>query len=152
LNGGGDFLTRIEKSIEISAPPENVWQAIQPENTPQWFEQFKRVEWTSSEIHKKGSTFRVSSYIAGSQWDFDAKMDEVKDNQQGIWHTTSGNIKSAIEADLRPVAPGTKLSMSMVYKLPYGVVGRMFDRIRMHKEVDMDFEVGLQDLKYILEK
>jgi uncharacterized membrane protein len=145
-------LTRIEKSIEINSPPENVWLAVLPENMPQWFEQFKKVDWTSEETHKKGSTFRVSSDIAGMKSDFDAEMIEVKENQKGIWHTTSGSINGIVEADLIPKDSGTKLSMSMDYKLPHSVIGKMFDKIRVHKELDMDFKVGLQDLKYILEK
>jgi hypothetical protein len=40
----------------------------------------------------------------------------------------------------------------MNYKLPYSVIGMMLDRIRVHKELERDFEVGLKDLKYILEK
>ncbi len=145
-------MTRIEKSIEINAPPETVWMAILPENMPQWFEPFKKVEWTSKEAHRKGSTFRVNSDIAGSKSDFDAEMTNVKENQQGVWHTTSGSINGVAEADLSPTESGTKLSMSMDYKLPYSVIGRMFDKIRMHKELDRDFEVGLEDLKYILER
>ena len=145
-------MTKIEKSIEIGASPENVWLAILPENMPQWFEQFKRVEWTSEEIHKKGSTFHVTSEIADTKSDFDAEMTDVEDNRRGIWRTTSGSIKGVTEADLIPVAFGTELSVTMDYKLPYSVIGKMFDKIRMHKELDKDFEVGLQNLKYILEK
>ena len=145
-------MTRVEKSIEINASPENVWLAVQPENTPQWFEQFKKVEWTSKEAHKKGSTFHVVGEIADMKSDFDAEMIEIKENHQGIWHTTSGNIDGVAEVDLIPIGSGTKLSMSMDYKLPYSVIGKMFDKIRMHKELDKDIEVGLQDLKYILEK
>lgn len=145
-------MTRIEKSIEINASPENVWLAIQPENMPQWFEQFKKVEWSTKQTHKEGSIFRVSSEIAGAKSDFDAEMIEVKENQKGIWHTLSGNINGVAEADLISTNSGTKLSMSMDYKLPYSVIGKMFDKIRVHKELDKDFEVGLQDLKYILEK
>lgn len=145
-------MTRIEKSIEINASPENVWEAILPENTPQWFEQFKKVEWTSKEQHKTGSTFRVIGEIAGEKSVFDAEMVAVSENRRGIWHTTSGNINSTVEADLSPTASGTKLSMSMDYRLPYSVIGRMYDKIRVHKDLDRDFDVGLRDLKYILEK
>ena len=144
-------MTKIEKSIEINASPENVWLAILPENMPQWFEQFKKVEWQTRQTHTKGSIFRVSSEIAGEKSDFDAEMIEVKENRKGIWHTLSGNINGVAEADLIPTESGTKLSMSMDYKLPYSVIGKMLDKIRVHKELDKDFEVGLQDLKYILE-
>ncbi len=145
-------MTRIEKSIEINTSPENVWQAILPENMPQWFEQFKKVEWTSKEMHRKGSTFHVNSDIGGIKSDFDAEMTDVLENKRGIWHTTSGNIMGVGEADLSPTKTGTKLSMSMDYKLPYSVIGRMMDKIRVHKELDKGFEVGLRDLKYLLEK
>jgi uncharacterized membrane protein len=145
-------LTRIEKSIEIDASPKDVWTAILPENTPQWFEPFKQVEWTSQETHQKGSTFRVSSDIADTRSRWDAVMTEVKENELGEWRTTSGSINGVTKASLCPTESGTKLSMSMDYKLPYSVIGRMFDKIRVHKELEKDFEVGLRDLKYLLEK
>lgn len=75
-------MTKIEKSIEINASPQNVWMAILHENMPQWFEQFKKVEWTTRQIHEKGSVFRVSSEIAGEKSDFDAGMIEAKENQR----------------------------------------------------------------------
>lgn len=145
-------MTRIDKSIEIAASPEDVWTAILPENMPQWFEPFKKVEWTSQETHQKGSTFRVSSDIADNRSRWDAVMTEVKENELGVWRTTSGSINGVAVASLSPTASGTQLSMSMDYKLPYSVIGRMFDKIRVQKELSIDFEVGLADLKYILEK
>jgi len=39
---GGDILTRIEKSIEINAPPEKIWPMIQWDRTPEWY-----TPWTS---------------------------------------------------------------------------------------------------------
>jgi uncharacterized membrane protein len=144
-------LTRIEKSIEIDASPKDVWTAILPENMPQWFEPFKEVAWTSQETHKEGSTFRVSSDIADTRSRWDAVMTEVKENEMDMWRTTSGSINGVAKASLSPTPSGTKLSMSMDYKLPYSVIGRMFDKIRVHKELDHDFEVGLKDLKYLLE-
>jgi Polyketide cyclase / dehydrase and lipid transport. len=145
-------LTIIEKSIEIDASPKDVWTAILPENMPQWFEPFKEVEWTSEETHAAGSTFRVSSDIADTKSRWDAVMTEVKEDELGEWRTTSGSIYGVAKASLSPAGSGTKLSMSMDYKLPYSVIGRMFDKIRMHKELERDFEVGLADLKYLLEK
>jgi uncharacterized membrane protein len=149
--GGEYFLTRIEKSIEIGASPEDVWTAILPENMPQWFEPFKEVEWTSTETHKAGSTFRVSSDMADTKSRWDAVMTEVRENEKGVWRTTSGAINGVAKASLSPTQSGTKLSMSMDYKLPYSVIGRMLDKIRVHKELDRDFDVGLRDLKYLLE-
>ncbi len=144
-------MTKIEKSIEIAASPQEVWTAILPENMPQWFEPFKEVEWTSKEAHQKGSTFRVNSDMADTKSRWDAVMTEVKENELGVWRTTSGSINGVAKASLSPTESGTKLSMSMDYKLPYSVIGQMLDKIRVHKELEKDFEVGLSDLKYILE-
>jgi uncharacterized membrane protein len=149
--GGERFLTRIEKSIEIDAPPETVWEAMLPENMPQWFEPFKEVEWTSENTHQVGSTFRVSSDMADTKSHWDAVMIEVRENEVGEWRTTSGAINGVAKASLDRTMSGTKLSMSMDYKMPYSVIGRMLDRIRVHKELERDFEVGLKDLKYIIE-
>jgi uncharacterized membrane protein len=144
-------LTKVEKSIEIHAPPTRVWEAIQPENMPQWYEEFKTVKWTSNEPHKKGATFQVDSVIADMKNDFDAEMVQVKDGEYGVWRTTSGNMKGLAIAMLTPSDKGTRLSMSMDYQLPYSVIGKMMDSVKVHKAVDRSFEVGLANLKYLLE-
>lgn len=144
-------MTRIEKSIQINASPENVWQAILPENMPQWYEMFKKVEWTSKEIHRKGSTFHVNNVLAGERSDFDAEMIEVAENKRGIWRVISGKITGVGGAELKPTESGTLISLSMDYKMPYSIIGRMMDKIRVQKEMERNFELGLQDLKYILE-
>jgi hypothetical protein len=98
--GGEYFLTRIEKSIEIGASPEDVWMAILPENMPQWFEPFKEVEWTSQETHKAGSTFRVSSDMVDTKSRWDVVMTRVKETEEGEWRTTSGAIDGVAKASL----------------------------------------------------
>jgi len=44
---GGDILVRIEKTIEIKASPEKVWEMLALDSWTEWMEGWKSVEYTS---------------------------------------------------------------------------------------------------------
>jgi hypothetical protein len=145
-------MARIEKSIEINASPEKIWPLIQPEKMPVWYKPFKRVEWTSKEKFKEGSTFRVVSEFSGMKAESDAEMTSVVENKQGIWRTTSGPYTSIASAVLSPANNGTKATFSMDYELPYSILGKLIDKLRFHKAIEKSFDEGTQLLKKIAEE
>jgi hypothetical protein len=61
----GGIWTKIEKSIEINAPPEKIWPMIQWDRMPDWFDPCKSAEWTSKDKYKVGSTVNVKISLAG---------------------------------------------------------------------------------------
>jgi uncharacterized membrane protein len=144
-------MARIEKTIEINAPPEKVWPLILPERMPEWYKPFKKVEWTSKEKYKEGSTFRVVSEFSGMKSESNAEMTSVIENRQGIWRTTSGPYTSIASAVLSPVSNGTKATFSMDYELPYSILGKLIDKLRFHKSIEKSFDEGTQTLKKIAE-
>jgi len=91
-------MARIEKTVEINAPPEKIWPYIQPEKMVEWYKPFKKIEWTSTEKDREGSTFHIVSEFSGMKAESDAEVTSVIPNKQGVWRTTSGpytNIASA---------------------------------------------------------
>ena len=38
------------------------------------------------------------------------------------------------------------------YELPYSVLGKLIDKLRVHKALEKSFDIGLKKLKDILEK
>jgi hypothetical protein len=42
-------MTRIEKSIDINASPEKIWQFMSWERTPEWYAAFRKVVHTSED-------------------------------------------------------------------------------------------------------
>ncbi len=89
----GDILAKIDESIEISAPSEKIWPMIQWDRIPEWMDVFKKVEWTSKDKYKAGSTLHIIGVAAGVKAEFDAENTEATQDEKVAWRTTAGNVK-----------------------------------------------------------
>ena len=145
-------MTRIEKSIEISAPLNQVFSLINWDRVPEYYESIKKVEWTSKPKMEVGATVHVLSEIAGAKGEWDAEITEYKNNEKVSWRTTGGNMTIIYNATLNPVKAGTKLTTAFEYALPYSVFGKLIDKLRVHKAMEKESEKALQKMKEIAEK
>jgi uncharacterized membrane protein len=147
------FLTIIEKSIEIDAAADKVWPMVTWDRIPEWSDMFKGVEWTSAEKNKVGSTLHVSSEVADVKNDFNAEITEFADKGEGTraWKTTGGRLTAAGAIYLKPDGNKTQLMMVEEYKLPYGPIGTMLDKIRVRKAFENSFTNSCMRLKEITE-
>jgi len=149
---GGEILTRLEKSIEIQSAPEKVWPFVLWEKCPDWYDVFKKVEWTSKDKYKVGATVHVISELAGVKAIWDAEVTEWKENEKGAWRSTAGNFTNFGYVALTPSELGTKVSFVMDYDLPYSILGKVLDKLRFHGALEKSFDVGLKKLKAMAEK
>ena len=139
-------MARIEESIEINAPLEKVFSLIRWDRVPEYYDSIKKVEWTSEPKMKVGATVHVFSEIAGSKGEWGAEVTEYKDNEKVSWRTTSGNLTIIYNATLELAKAGTKLTTSFDYELPYSVLGKLIDKLRVHKSMEKEVEQALQKI------
>ncbi len=146
-------MTIIEKSIEIEAQADKVWPLTEWNRIPEWFTPFKDAQPTSVEQNKVGSKVLVTSAMADMQNSMEIEITEFAANGEGTraWRTTSGTIQAAGAIYLKPEGNRTQMYMVGEYKLPYGAIGRMLDRIRVRKEFEQGFEESSMRLKKIVE-
>ena len=145
-------MAKIEKSIEINAPLDKVFSLISWDRVPEYYDSIKKVEWTSKPIMEVGATVHVFSEIAGAKGEWDAEITEYKDNEKVSWRTTGGNMTIIYNATLDPAKAGTKLTTSFDYELPYSILGKLIDKLRVHKVMEKEGETALQKMKAIAEK
>ena len=145
-------MTKIEKSIEINAPLNKVFSLIRWDTVPEYYDSIKKVEWTSEPKMKVGATVHVVSDIAGAKGEWDAEITEYKDNEKVSWRTTSGNMTIIYNATLDPVKAGTKLTTSFDYEPPYSILGKLIDKLRIHKALEKEAETALEKMKAQAEK
>ena len=145
-------MARIEKTVEINAPPEKIWPYIQPEKMVEWYKPFKKIEWTSAEKGREGSTFHIVSEFSGMKAESDAEVTSMIPNKQGVWRTTSGPYTNIASAALSATNNGTIATFSMDYELPYSILGKLIDKLRFHKAIEKSFDEGSKKLKEIVEK
>lgn len=143
---------RIEKSIEIKASPEKVWPMTDWDRTPEWYDTFKKVEYTSKEKNRVGSTVHIIGEVVGVKAEWDAETTELIENEKKSWRSTGGNFTGIGSTVLSPTKDGTKVTMMMDYELPHSILGKLIDKLRVSKALEKSFDIGLKKLKDIMEK
>ena len=77
------MLARMEKSIEIKAPPERVWEMLALDKAKEWMEEWKSVEYTS-EIRTPEDKYKVgaSAHVTEKHGEFDLEITESLENEK----------------------------------------------------------------------
>jgi len=146
-------LGRIERSIEIRAPPEKVWEALAFDRHPEWSEQYKSVEYTSEvntpeDKYKVGASCRMNT----KEGIVEIKIIESLKNEK-IMYRVQGmkgvrNVNGTFT--LKPTEAGTKITAVSEYEMS-NLMMKMLAKLAS-KALEKDFEKGLEKLKSILEK
>ena len=117
-----------------------------------WYAPLKKIEYTSKEKNKVGATYHVITELAGLKGNYDCETTEVIENEKVGWRTTSGNFTEIGSISLVPTKEGTKVTLTTDYELPYSILGKIIDKLRLHKALENAYETGLNKLKDIMEK
>jgi coenzyme Q-binding protein COQ10 len=145
-------MTRIEKSTLIRASPEKIGSIAQFDRLPEWQAEWKSVEWTSEEKNKVGSTLHLVGEVSGFKSEIDLELTEFVENEKAAWRTIGGNMTGIGSMTFSPVEDGTKFSMVIDYELPYSVLGKLIDKLRVRKAIDKSYDEALKRLKDMAEK
>jgi uncharacterized membrane protein len=150
-------LGTIEKSIEIKAAPENVWELLAFDRVLEWSEGFrgelKSVEYTS-EVHTQEDKYKVGATAHGipkKKGETNFEITESLENQK-MTYRLSDSIQAVGTYILEPVEGGTILKIVTDYEMPWGLVGKILEPLFMKKVLEKDFERDLKNLKSILEQ
>ena len=145
---------RIEKSIEIRASPEKVWEMLALDRLPEWNEEYGDVKYTS-EVHSPEDKYRVgaSSHTnmkgAGA---IDFEITESLRNEKMTFRMLGKRANNTVVTyGLEPADEGTRFAYVMTFKLPWGVFGTLLDRLG-RGWLGKEAEKSLEKLKSILEK
>ena len=125
---------------------------VQMDKMPEWMDTVKKAEWTSKDKNKVGSTIHIVGEAAGAKMEYDAEITEFIENEKGAWRTISGNVTSFGGITLSPTKAGTKVDLAFNYELPYSVLGKLIDKLRVHKALEKDFDIAAKKLKDTVEK
>jgi ligand-binding SRPBCC domain-containing protein len=147
---------RVEIVTEIEAPLEKVFAFnADPKSMekvgPAEYE--AKVEITSDRTLGVGTTYHLSATVAGQKMEGDIEITELEENHRVVQRMTSGDFKKLEMTDVfEATDQGTKVTTTWDYELPYSVLGKMLDRLRVGKEIDAAAKAGWQGAKEILEK
>jgi len=146
-------VTKITKSIEIEASPEKVFNFINDmEKMNELGKGSSEGEYTSKGPVGVGTTMHYVGKAGGSQAEWDMEITEFEKNKK-VSMRTIGAAKFKMQGShtLETTAKGTKLTNTMDYEVPYSILGKIVDKIKVHKDIEKQVEKQLDDMKKTLE-
>jgi uncharacterized protein YndB with AHSA1/START domain len=143
-------LGKLTKSIEIEASPEEVFNFINDtEKMNKAHEGYTVVEYTSKGSVGVGTT----GHFVNKNGTFDAEITEFEKNMKVTWHTIEASkFNITLSFALEPMTKGTKMTQYTDYKLPYSVLGKLLDKLKVSKEVDEEATKWMGNAKKALEE
>lgn len=149
---------RIERTIEIKASPEKVWEMLALDRQLEWMGNvssgggWKSVEYTS-EVSTPEDKYRVgaSAQITekhGKPYNYE--ITESFENEKIMFRTPYYNM--CIQYTLKLTEEGTEMTFVFNYELPYSILGKIIDELLVHRQGEKEMKKSLKKLKSILEK
>jgi len=120
-------LGRIDKSIEIKAPAEKVWEMLALDRQAEWMGEWKSAQYTS-EVRTPEDKYRVgaSAHVTEKHGEFDLEVTESLENEKITARSKGkykypwmggGKMTMTVTYTLKPVEEGTKLTYAMDYEI-----------------------------------
>ena len=145
---------RIEKSIEIKAPPEKVWEMLALDRLPEWNEEYGNVKYTSDvrnseDKYRVGASSHTNMKGAGA---IDFEITESLKNEKVTFRMLGKRANNTVVTYvLESVDDGTNFVYVMTYELPWGILGKGLGKLAKGS-LEKEGEKSLEKLKTILEK
>lgn len=139
------MMARIEKFAVINAPVEKVYSFCSDlEGYTRFMEGAKEIKMTSDK------TARWKMEMAGRIVEFDTEMTDVIENKKITWKS-KGDFAAIGSWAFEPTDEGTKIEMLMDYEIP-GIMGKIFDKVKVSKDMEKNMESSLQKLRELVEE
>ena len=119
---------KVQKSIEISAPPNKIWPfLIEPEKILKWCITFLKFEYTGEQRSGAGSTFYLEEKAGGPLMKLNFRITEWVENERVAFSMISGNfVKGYVQSWTVEATPsGSRFTFMEEVKLPYGIIGKI---------------------------
>jgi uncharacterized protein YndB with AHSA1/START domain len=119
---------KIEKSIEIAAPPDRIWPFfIEPEKVLQWSITFIKFQYAGDQQSGIGTPLYIEEKAGGPLMKINFEVTEWKENERLAFKMTSGAPLKSYEQiwTLSPIESGSKFTFYEEIIFPLGIVGRL---------------------------
>jgi uncharacterized protein YndB with AHSA1/START domain len=123
---------RVQKAIEINAPPERVWPFfVEPEKVLQWYSTFKRFEYTTNQRSGVGTPIYIEEQAGGSRMKIHFQAIEWEENAKLALQMVSGSsVKSYQQVwSLEATPSGSRFTFKEEIEFPFGIIGKLIGLI-----------------------
>lgn len=123
---------KIQKAIEIHAPPEKIWPFfVEPEKVLQWYSTFRKFEYTGSQHSGVGTPVYIEEQAGGPLMKLNFEATEWEQNTKLALRMVSGSgVKSYNQIWLLENIPsGSRFTFTEEIELPMGIIGKLLGLI-----------------------
>jgi hypothetical protein len=146
-------LGKVTKSIEIEASPEKVFTwLLDINNMNDASKGMIEYKSTSTGPLALGSTMHFVGIAGGQTQETDMEVTEfVKDKKLAFRSVGGSKTKMALSLELEPAAKVTKLTSASEYEVPYSIVGKLVDKLKIQKDIEKNTAKILEYIKKAIE-
>lgn len=147
-------MSEVLLSIEIKAPPQEVWDLIMdPHRFDDWVTIHRGLGKVSSDGKpRKGDEMEQSMALRGATFKVRWTLVECEPNQHAVWHG-KGPARSHAETEYRltPIEGGTRFAYRNEFKAPGGPLGAVASKALVGGLPEREARATLKRLKALLE-
>ena len=119
---------RVQKSIEITVPPEKVWPfLVEPEKILKWCITFRKFEYTGDQRSGVGTPIYIEEKAGPMPlMKLNFTVAEWEENERIAFRMTSGNITKGydIRWTIETIPSGSRFTFMEDFKFPFGIIGQ----------------------------
>ncbi len=144
---------RIQRSIEIAAPPEKIWPfLIEPERILKWFTLLEKFEYTGKQRSGVGTAFYYEEKSAGQLMKLNYAVTEWAENKRLAFSLTSGPLKKDDQVwSIEATPSGSRFTLKEDIEMPWGVIGKIIGALFAGRMIGKHLEEILANLKRLVE-
>ncbi len=119
---------RVQKSIEITEPPEKVWPYfVEPEKVLAWYTTFRSFEYTTDQRAGVGTPLYIEEQTGGRLSRMQFEVTDWKENEKLVLRMVSGASYRSYRQEflLERTPAGSRVTFMEEIELPYGVIGKL---------------------------
>ena len=146
-------MTRIERAIEIDAPPERVFELLTDlDRLQEWATIAGDTDNPPAKPLAQGATWKHKVKVAGVELESDWTVAAI-DAPRFVEYDATGTAGAWLKMRQRvaPSAQGSRVELEVDYELPLGALGQAVDKLVVERRNEREAEESLQNLKSILE-
>ncbi len=144
---------RVQRSIEIAAPPEKIWPfLVEPDKILKWFYLLQEFEYTSEQRSSVGTTFYYEEKSAGRLMKLHYRITEWVENKRLAFIMTSGPLKKNDQIwSIEATPSGSRFALIEDIEMPWGIIGKIMEALFVGSIVGKHLDEMLGNLKGLAE-
>jgi len=144
---------RVQRSIEIAAPPERIWPfLVEPEKILRWFTLLKKFEYTGEQRSGVGTPFYYEEKSGGRLMKLSYKVTEWVENERLAFTLTSGSLKKDEQVWFIETTPlGSRFTLKEDVEMTGGIIGKIMGALFAGRMIGKHLEEILANLKRLAE-